>query len=87
MQSPFIIFIIFIFDTDVITSDSTEHWKKTRDEIVALQKKQLQARFWDFFKDPEKIGGMRKEIEAAVSLFQVGGHLCTKVGSDMLHSS
>ena len=46
--------------------------ESVRDEIAALQRKHLRARVWSFFKDPGLIDGMRKQVEEAVLLFQVG---------------
>ena len=50
MQSPFIIFIIFIFDTDVITSDSTEHWKKLGTRLLPYRRSNCKHGFGIFSK-------------------------------------
>jgi hypothetical protein len=46
--------------------------ENVRNEISALQRKHLHSRFWDFFKDPGRIDGMRKQVAEAISLFKVG---------------
>jgi hypothetical protein len=41
------------------------------EKITNLQSMPPLKRAWTFVKDPEKIGGMRKEFDDAIGLFQV----------------
>lgn len=44
---------------------------KVQTEVIAIQAKHSYERLWNFFKDPEKINDMKKDLDLAVGLFQV----------------
>lgn len=44
-------------------------------DMLTLKEKSTLAQFWDYFKDPDIINGMRKEFHDALCIFQVRGRV------------